>query len=278
MEYLTLLGKIENLLLSFRAQGINYLSIKYNSNYDSNKIYIHSDENISNKNNFISTINNTNVNRNKKSISEEIPALKNNLSKHNNFNLQLSKKGLLDKNKLLYNLYQNYKSCLNCDLSKTRNKFVFGHGEPDSKIMFIGEGPGEKEDKTGEPFVGRAGKLLTKMINSIGIERQDIYITNIVKCRPPQNRNPFEIEISKCSPILKQQIEIINPKLIVTLGNFPAKTLIPDIQGITKIHGKVFQYGNWKILPTFHPSYLLRNRSSMSLAWQDFKIIPELAF
>ena len=278
MDYLTLLSKIENLLLSFRAQGINYLSIKYNSNYDFNKIYIHSDETISNKTNFISTINNSNVNKYKKSISEEVPELKNNLSKHNNLNLQISKKELLDKNKLLYNLYQNYKSCLNCDLSKTRNKLVFGHGESDSKIMFIGEGPGENEDKTGEPFVGRAGKLLTKMINSIGIERKDVYITNIVKCRPPQNRNPFEIEISRCSPILKQQIEIINPKLIVTLGNFPAKTLIPDIQGITKIHGKVFQYGNWKILPTFHPSYLLRNRSSMSLAWQDFKIIPELAF
>ena len=144
--------------------------------------------------------------------------------------------------------------------------------------MFIGEGPGADEDETGYPFVGRAGKLLTKMINSIGIERQDVYITNIVKCRPPQNRNPLDTEISSCSPILKKQIEIINPKLIVTLGNFPAKTLIPNIPGITRIHGKIFQFENRTMLPTFHPSYLLRNRSSMELAWEDFKIIPELAF
>ena len=104
------------------------------------------------------------------------------------------------------------------------------------------------------------------MINSIGIDRPDVYITNVVKCRPPQNRNPFEKEIESCFPILKKQIEIVDPKLIITLGNFAAKSLIPDLPGITRIHGKVFQYKNWGMLPTFHPSYLLRNRSSMSFS------------
>ena len=184
----------------------------------------------------------------------------------------------IDKKELLRHLYKEYQSCLNCELGGTRKNLVFGNGSSESKIMFIGEGPGADEDETGNPFVGRAGKLLTKMINSIGIERQDVYITNIVKCRPPQNRNPYEIEISSCSPILEKQIEIVDPKLIVTLGNFPAKTLIPNIPGITKIHGQIFQFENRTMLPTFHPSYLLRNRSSMSLAWEDFKIIPKLAF
>ena len=144
--------------------------------------------------------------------------------------------------------------------------------------MFIGEAPGAEEDAQGEPFVGRAGRLLTKMINTLGIERQDVYITNIVKCRPPKNRNPTPAEISCCMPALRQQIELINPKLIVTLGNVPSKTLIPELPGITKAHGRIMRYENWTTLPTFHPSYLLRNRSAMPQAWDDFKKIPELAF
>ena len=278
MDYLTIISKIENLLLSYQAKGIKYLNVKSNSNYDFKKIFVNFDENILKNTDLLSQNNNSGDNLKKKSNSDKILKFKDTISSKNNISLKTSKNENLNKNEMLYNLYQKYKYCLNCDLSKTRNKLVFGQGDAESKIMFIGEGPGEKEDQTGEPFVGRAGRLLTKMINSIGIERQDVYITNVVKCRPPQNRNPLDIEINRCSPILKQQIEIINPKLIVTLGNFPAKTLISDVQGITKIHGKVFQYENWKILPTFHPSYLLRNRSSMSLAWHDFKIIPELVF
>ena len=121
--------------------------------------------------------------------------------------------------------------------------------------------------------MGRAGRLLTKMISSIGIERDDVYITNIVKCRPPENRNPTPAEISCCLPIIKKQIEILNPKLIVTLGNIPTKTFITDANGITKAHGKIKHYEKWTLLPTFHPSYLLRNRSAMPTAWEDFKII-----
>lgn len=206
---------------------------------------------------------------------EKIPSEKKHTSKEN---IEQKNNKNKFKNRIMHDLYKKYESCQKCELGKTRLNLVFGNGSSDSQIMFIGEGPGADEDELGEPFIGRAGKLLTKMINSIGIERQDVYITNIVKCRPPQNRNPTSIEISCCLPILKKQIELVNPKLIITLGNVPAQTLIPNLPGITKIHGRILQYENWRILPTFHPSYLLRNRSSMPLAWEDFKIIPKLAF
>jgi len=183
-----------------------------------------------------------------------------------------------ENNYSLTKLADKYNSCQKCELGKTRTNLVFGQGFPQATVMFIGEGPGADEDSQGAPFVGRAGRLLTKMINTLGIERQDVYITNIVKCRPPENRNPTPAEISCCMPILKQQIELVNPKLIVTLGNIPSKTLIPELPGITKAHGRIIQYENWTMLPTFHPSYLLRNRSAMPLAWDDFKKIPELAF
>tara|TARA_Y100001970_G_C14216509_1_gene849990 strand:- start:174 stop:959 length:786 start_codon:yes stop_codon:yes gene_type:complete len=258
--------------------GIKYLNIESNQNIDHK-------ENSSGlglifpKKNEIESKNDNSDFFDKEVLSENFSNKINSHIHELNENEIKSKKETFDKNKkdLLFNLNQKYSSCLKCELGKTRTNFVFGVGSYKSKIMFIGEGPGADEDQTGEPFVGRAGKLLTKMINSIGIERQDAYITNIVKCRPPQNRNPLDDEIASCFPILKQQIEIVNPKLIVTLGNFPAKSLIPDIQGITKIHGKIFQYENWQMLPTFHPSYLLRNRSSMSMAWHDFKKITELA-
>ena len=175
-------------------------------------------------------------------------------------------------------LFEKYKGCQKCALGKTRKNLVFGRGLSNPPIMFIGEGPGADEDTQGEPFVGRAGRLLTKMISAIGIERDDVYITNIVKCRPPDNRNPNPAEISCCLPIIKQQIEILNPKLIVTLGNIPTKTLIPDVPGITKSHGEIRHYEKWTVLPTFHPSYLLRNRSAIPQAWKDFKKITEYAF
>ena len=178
----------------------------------------------------------------------------------------------------LSDLAQKYESCQRCTLGKTRTNLVFGNGLSHSTLMFIGEGPGADEDAQGKPFVGRAGRLLTKMVNTVGIERTDVYITNIVKCRPPKNRNPTPAEISCCLPIVKQQIELLNPKLIVTMGNVPTQTLIPDLPGITKVHGRIMQYEKWTMLPTYHPSYLLRNRSALTLAWDDFKKIPELAF
>ena len=144
--------------------------------------------------------------------------------------------------------------------------------------MFIGEGPGADEDAQGEPFVGRAGKLLTKMIHSIGIDREDVYITNVVKCRPPGNRNPEPVEVASCMRILENQLKLVSPKLIVTLGNVPTRALLPDIQGITKVRGKPVQYKQWTMLPTFHPSYLLRNRTAMPLAGKDFRMIASMAF
>jgi len=170
------------------------------------------------------------------------------------------------------------KGCMRCPLGSDRNKLVFGHGNPKTPLMFIGEGPGADEDEQGEPFVGRAGKLLTKMIHSIGIDREDVYITNVVKCRPPGNRNPEPLEVSSCMSILEGQLKLVSPKLIVTLGNVPTRALLPDIQGITKVRGKPVQFKNWTLLPTFHPSYLLRNRTAMSLAWKDFRMIASMAF
>ena len=175
-------------------------------------------------------------------------------------------------------LRETYKDCMNCPLGETRTKLVFGSGSSGTPVMFIGEGPGADEDAQGEPFVGRAGKLLTKMIHSIGIDRSDVYITNVVKCRPPGNRNPEPLEVAACMGILESQLRLISPRLIVTLGNVPTRALIPDVQGITKARGNLLQYREWKLMPTFHPSYLLRNRTAMPLAWKDFRSIASLAF
>ena len=178
----------------------------------------------------------------------------------------------------LEELRELFKDCMRCPLGSGRNKLVFGHGISKTLLMFIGEGPGADEDAQGEPFVGRAGKLLTKMIHSIGIDREDVYITNVVKCRPPGNRNPEPVEVASCMRILENQLKLVSPKLIVTLGNVPTRALLPDIQGITKVRGKPVQYKQWTMLPTFHPSYLLRNRTAMPLAWKDFRMIASMAF
>jgi len=173
----------------------------------------------------------------------------------------------------LAELEKKYCTCQRCPLGDTRNKFVFGSGNSQSRLLFVGEGPGADEDAQGLPFVGRAGRLLTSMIEVLGIDRPDVYITNVVKCRPPGNRNPAPEEIACCQPILDQQISLINPNLIVTLGNVPLKTLIPGSPGITKARGKRTTYQRWPLLPTFHPAYLLRNRNALDQAWEDFRSI-----
>ncbi|MBF0286943.1 MAG: uracil-DNA glycosylase [SAR324 cluster bacterium] len=175
-------------------------------------------------------------------------------------------------------LYAQNADCERCPLSETRTNFVFGTGNVSTPLLFIGEGPGADEDRLGEPFVGKAGRLLTQMIQSIGIDRPDVYIANVVKCRPPKNRTPHAEEIAKCFPILHRQIELINPALIVTLGNVPTRALIPDASGITKSRGQIYHYQNWKVLPTFHPAYLLRNPAAMTSSWDDFKKIMTLCF
>lgn len=178
----------------------------------------------------------------------------------------------------LESLRAQYCECQRCPLAATRTHFVFGIGPAQTPLLFLGEGPGAEEDRLGEPFVGKAGKLLNKMIQAIGIDRPDVYIANVVKCRPPQNRNPHAEEIAKCFPIVQRQLALINPRLIVTLGNVPTRALIPNAPGITKSRGQFYHYQNWTVLPTFHPAYLLRNPAAMEAAWQDFREIMNFCF
>ena len=162
-------------------------------------------------------------------------------------------------------------ACHLCSLSKTRRNVVFGEGNLYAKIMFIGEGPGEMEDNTGRPFVGRAGQLLTKIIESVlEIPRSDAYIANIVKCRPPANRVPTPEEANTCKPYLLKQIEMIAPKIIVSLGATSYRYLTGELDTpISKVRGEVIDYGTYKLVPTFHPSYLLRNPSAKRDVYQD---------
>ena len=178
----------------------------------------------------------------------------------------------------LESLLFQFRNCQRCGLSETRNRFVFGTGNSRPRLMFIGEGPGAEEDIQGLPFVGRAGALLTGFILALGLTRDDVYITNVVKCRPPQNRNPEPEETLACRPILLRQIELLKPALIVTLGNVPLKALRPTAGGITRERGHLFTFESTPVLPTFHPSYLLRNTSAIRECWQDFKQAFAIAY
>jgi DNA polymerase len=178
-----------------------------------------------------------------------------------------------NKDKLL-KLEKKVLTCKQCKLSKTRTNVVFGEGNPNAKLMFIGEGPGRDEDFSGRPFVGKAGQLLTKMIEAMKLKREDVYICNVVKCRPPGNRNPEPDEINLCSQFLEDQIKIIKPKVICGLGAVAVKYLLKDDNiRISRIRGKKFDYNGIILIPTFHPSYLLRNENMKKLAWQDLKLV-----
>ncbi|MBU0683622.1 MAG: uracil-DNA glycosylase [Candidatus Omnitrophota bacterium] len=166
-------------------------------------------------------------------------------------------------------------TCCNCPLGQTRINFVFGEGSPNAKLMFIGEAPGGDEDKQGRPFVGRAGQLLTKIIEAIGLKREDVFIANIIKCRPPQNRNPLPSEIAACSPYLLKQIELIKPKVICALGKFSAQTLLETETSISRLRGKFYDYHGIKLMPTYHPAYLLRNSSGKKDVWEDMQVIAK---
>jgi len=166
------------------------------------------------------------------------------------------------------------KNCTLCNLAKTRTNVVFGEGNPNAKLMFIGEGPGEMEDKTGRPFVGRAGQLLTKIIeNVLNLKREDVYIANIVKCRPPNNRVPTIEEAETCKPYLLKQIDIVNPEILVCLGKTAFMYLLNSDIPISRVRGQIFEYKGKKVIPTFHPSYLLRNPSAKKDAYKDFLLI-----
>ena len=160
--------------------------------------------------------------------------------------------------------------CTLCDLHKNRHKSVFGDGNRHAELMFIGEGPGRDEDEQGIPFVGKAGQLLTKMIIAMQFTREEVYIANIVKCRPPENRNPTDEEAGKCLPYLNRQIDIVRPKVIVLLGAVPLKYLL-GLSGITRIRGTWYEYKGIKVMPTLHPAYILRNPSARGDVWKDLQ-------
>jgi len=173
----------------------------------------------------------------------------------------------------LKKVFQEMANCQLCQLAKTRHNLVFGDGNPNAQIVFVGEAPGADEDKQGLPFVGRAGQLLTKIIEAMGIKRKDVYICNILKCRPPGNRNPLPDEISLCEPFLKKQLQAISPKVICALGTFAAKTLLKTDVPITLLRGRFHTYNGIKLMPTYHPAYLLRNPSAKKHVWEDVQMI-----
>ena len=164
-------------------------------------------------------------------------------------------------------------NCQKCPLGNTRTNFVFGVGNPHADIVFVGEAPGEKEDLIGEPFVGRAGKLLDKILEAIDLTREDIYICNVLKCRPPRNRDPLPDEVGLCEPYLKTQLSMINPKLIVALGRVSACTILKTKEPLKNLRNRIFQYDGIDLLVTYHPAALLRNPNFKKPTWEDFQSI-----
>jgi uracil-DNA glycosylase len=165
------------------------------------------------------------------------------------------------------------KQCTQCRLHQGRTHVVFGVGNPHAELMFAGEAPGRDEDRQGEPFVGRAGQLLTRIIEAIGLKRQDVYIANVIKCRPPNNRNPEDDEIARCEPFLMRQIELVKPQLIVALGTFAAQTLLKTKLPISQLRGRFHTYQGVKLMPTFHPAFLLRNPERKRAVWEDMQAV-----
>ena len=162
-------------------------------------------------------------------------------------------------------------NCCRCKLSENRTKIVFGKGSPNARLVFVGEGPGYHEDQQGEPFVGPSGQLLTKIIHAIKLTRESVYICNIVKCRPPGNRNPLPEEIKTCVPFLERQIRVIKPEFICALGAFAAQTLLNTNTPISRLRGRFHDYNGIKLMPTYHPSYLLKNPDKKRDVWEDMK-------
>ena len=181
-----------------------------------------------------------------------------------------------EKSQSLSELEKLICNCTKCNLHKGRNKFVFGSGSPDADVIVIGEGPGAEEDRQGLPFVGRAGQLLTEMLKAIKFSRDEVYIANIIKCRPPENRTPLPEEMDTCFPYLKKQIDLIRPKLILCLGLTAAKGLLKSKESLTNLRGKVFEFGEAKVMVTYHPAALLRNPNWKRPCWEDLKMFRKL--
>lgn len=175
------------------------------------------------------------------------------------------------KLKVLEEVREELGECTRCKLHKGRRTIVFGVGDPQARLMFVGEAPGEDEDLQGFPFVGKAGQLLTKMIEAMGLRRDDVYICNTVKCRPPNNRNPEPDELAACEPFLKGQLGAVKPEVIVTLGKFAAQALLRDDTPISRLRGQWRSYEGIALMPTFHPAYLLRSPGEKGKVWDDLK-------
>ena len=176
----------------------------------------------------------------------------------------------------LIKLHDSLRECQSCRLASGRTQVVFGTGNPRASIMFVGEAPGFHEDRQGIPFVGAAGKLLTGLLESVGLSRLEIYIANVIKCRPPENRNPQADEVETCKPFLLQQIELIKPKLVCSLGNFAMQTLLERKIGITKVRGQVFQLENFILFPLLHPAAALHQGNLMASLREDFQKLKQV--
>lgn len=176
---------------------------------------------------------------------------------------------------MLKEFYEEIKNCQKCPLSKERTHLVFGEGNENAEIMFVGEAPGYYEDKEGKPFIGQAGKLLSELLTSINLTREDIYIANVLKCRPPQNRDPQPQEVETCKPYLFKQIEIIKPRAICTLGNFATQTILEKKVGISKVRGQYFQVKNFFVFPLFHPAAVLHQNGLLEPLKEDFRKLKE---
>ena len=192
--------------------------------------------------------------------------------------LPAAKSGLFDATEKisgdsLLKIRDDIGDCTRCKLHKGRNKIVFADGNPKADLVFVGEGPGRDEDMQGLPFVGRAGKLLTQMIEAMGLQRKDVYICNVVKCRPPENRLPEPDEVKTCSPFLLRQLDAVDPKVIVALGACAAQTLLQTTRGISHFRGQWQEFGGRKLMATYHPAYLLRNPPAKADVWKDLQMV-----
>lgn len=194
-------------------------------------------------------------------------------------NVQQPDSAPAEKQETLEQIRKNLGDCQRCKLGATRNKLVFGAGNPRARLVFVGEGPGADEDQKGEPFVGDAGRMLNRIISAMGLQREEVYICNVVKCRPPQNRNPEKDEIAACSPFLLRQLHSIKPEVIVALGTFAAQTVLGSKEPISKLRGKFHDFHGVPLMPTYHPSYLLRsggNSDSFWTVWDDMTQVLRL--
>ncbi len=184
---------------------------------------------------------------------------------------------MVESPETLRDVREDLGDCRRCKLHRLgRRQIVFGVGNPNADLMFIGEAPGYDEDVQGEPFVGRAGQLLTRIIEAIGLKREDVYIANVIKCRPPENRNPEPDEVEMCEPFVFRQVETIRPKVIVALGTFAARALLKTEDPISRLRGRIYTYGHAKLIPTFHPAFLLRSPDRKRDVWDDMKKVRAL--